>query len=207
MVLQSRPEIEIIKPSWPLRGKILNTWEVDSQSILSSEEINNLSVAIGIEPGSSDLSKIRYGKICVLADADSDGLHIATLICGLVYKHFRPLIEQGHFYIALPPLYRIDQGKDVYYALDEKEKEQILKKISKKRGTPHIQRFKGLGEMNPIQLKETVMNPEGRRLLKIEVLDEEEADSKMNMLLGKKMSNARRQWLEADGGLARTELE
>ena len=187
----------------PLRGKILNSWEIDGDSILSSEEINNFSIAIGLNPGSSDLSSLRYGKVCVLADADSDGLHIATLICGLVYKHFKPLIDNGNFYIALPPLYRIDQGKDIYYALDEKEKETIVKKIKNKRGVVHIQRFKGLGEMNPLQLKETVMDPNGRRLLKIEVLDDEEANMKMDMLLSKKMASARKEWLELDGGLLR----
>ncbi|WP_137297082.1 DNA topoisomerase IV subunit B [Psychromonas sp. SP041] len=185
----------------PLRGKILNTWEVDGDTILSSEEISNLSIAIGVEPGSDDLSKLRYGKICVLADADSDGLHIATLICGLIYKHFRPVIDNGHFYIALPPLYRIDQGKSVHYVLDEKEKKEVLKKLNKKRGTIHTQRFKGLGEMNPSQLRETVMDPECRRLLKIEVLDHEAAEFKMNILLSKKTASLRREWIETEGGL------
>lgn len=188
----------------PLRGKILNTWEVDSDEILNSEEISNISTAIGVQPNSSDLSGLRYGKVCVLADADSDGLHIATLICGLIYKHFRAIIENGHFYIAMPPLYRIDLGKDVYYALDEEEKEEIISKIKKKKpnATPNVQRFKGLGEMNPLQLKETVMEPKNRRLLKIESLDDEDTDTVMHMLLGKKMAAGRKSWLESKGNLA-----
>ena len=143
----------------PLRGKILNTWEVDSQEILASQEVNNISVAMGVDPASDDLSGLRYHKICILADADSDGLHIATLICALLVRHFRPLVAAGHVYVAMPPLYRIDVGKDVYYALDEAEKQGVLDRIEaeKKRGKVNVQRFKGLGEMNPLQLRETTM--------------------------------------------------
>jgi topoisomerase-4 subunit B len=187
-----------------LRGKILNTWQVPSDEILNSEEIKNFATAVGIEPGSKDLSGLRYGKICVLADADSDGLHIATLICGLVYKHFPALIKAGNFYIALPPLYRIDLGKDVFYALDESEKDAIVAKLVKKKknAIPNIQRFKGLGEMNPPQLRETVMLPENRRLLKIEIVDDNASEEMLNMLLHKKMAAHRKVWLEDKGDLA-----
>lgn len=190
----------------PLRGKIMNTWEVSADDIMASQEISNFSTAIGVDPDSNDLSNLRYGKICVLADADSDGLHIATLITGLVFKHFYPLIENGHFYIALPPLYRIDYAKEVFYALTEDEKNTIVKKIKKNKPNAlvNIQRFKGLGEMNPKQLRETVMDPQNRRLLKIEVLDLEESTSVIHMLLGKKMADSRKQWLEQSGNLATT---
>ena len=145
----------------PLRGKILNTWEVDSSGVLASQEVHDISVAIGVEPGSSDLSGLRYGKVCVLADADSDGNHIATLLCALFVRHFRPLVAAGHVFVAMPPLYRIDVGKNVYYALDEAEKKGVLDRIEaeKIRGKINVQRFKGLGEMNPSQLRETTMNP------------------------------------------------
>ncbi|MGD1527022.1 DNA topoisomerase IV subunit B [Vibrio owensii] len=188
----------------PLRGKILNTWEVDRFAVMDSQEVSNFATAIGVEPGSDDLTGLRYGKVCVLADADSDGLHIATLICGLVYRHFPALIREGHFYMAMPPLYRIDLGKEVYYAVDDEEKDEIIAKLSKKKrsGTPNIQRFKGLGEMNPSQLKETVMEPQNRRLLKIEVLDDDESTTTMNLLLGKKMASGRKTWLEDKGDLA-----
>lgn len=184
----------------PLRGKILNSWEETSEGILSSEEIRNISIAIGVSPGSDDLSGLRYGKICILADADSDGLHIATLMCGLFYKHFRPLLDAGHIYIAMPPLYRIDIGKVVFYALDEQEKEDILKKQSKSaRATPNIQRFKGLGEMNPSQLKETVMDKDSRRLLRMIVKDSDLSQELLDMLLKKKLANKRKTWIEAGG--------
>merc|ERR1712000_237877 len=160
----------------PLRGKILNSWEVDSGQILGSQEIHDISVALGIDPDSTDLSGLRYGKICILADADSDGLHIATLLCALFVRHFRTLVEQGHVYVAMPPLFRIDVGKEVYYALDEGEKQGILDRIEaeKKRGKVNVQRFKGLGEMNPLQLRETTMDPNTRRLVQLTIEDAEE---------------------------------
>jgi len=190
----------------PLKGKIMNTLEIDSDTVMSSQEISNFATAIGVEPGSNDLAGLRYGKVCVLADADSDGLHIATLIACLVFKHFYPLIEQGHFYIALPPLYRIDSAKDVFYALNEEEKEKIIKEVKRKKSNAviNVQRFKGLGEMNPSQLRETVMLPENRKLLKIEVLDFEDSSTLMNMLLSKKTAHLRKSWLENKGNLAVT---
>lgn len=187
----------------PLRGKILNTWEVDSGSILSSDEIHNISVAIGVDPASDDLSGLRYGKICVLADADSDGLHIATLLCALFLRHFHHLVEAGHIYIAMPPLYRIDIGKETYYALDESEKQGVLDRIKaeKKRGNPNIQRFKGLGEMNPLQLRETTMAPDTRRLVKLKVSSNYEAFETLDLLLAKKRAKDRKHWLEENGEL------
>jgi topoisomerase-4 subunit B len=188
----------------PLRGKILNTWEVDSQEILASQEVHNISVAIGVDPASDDLSGLRYNKICILADADSDGLHIATLICALFVMHFRPLVQAGHIYVAMPPLYRIDIGKEVYYALDEAEKQGVLDRIEaeKKRGKVNVQRFKGLGEMNPLQLRETTMDPDTRRLVRL-VLDAGDGTNKMlDMLLAKKRAPDRKQWLESKGDLA-----
>lgn len=186
----------------PLRGKILNTWEVDSSEVLSSQEIHDISVAIGVDPGSSDISGLRYGKICVLADADSDGLHIATLLAALFIRHFPELVKQGHIYISMPPLYRIDAGKSVFYALDEEEKDRIIKEVEKKsKATINIQRFKGLGEMNPIQLKETVMDHDTRRLLKLQITDEDETNAMMDLLLCKKMSGDRRTWLQSKGNL------
>jgi len=188
----------------PLRGKILNTWEVDSTDILASQEVHDISVALGLEPGSDDLSNLRYGKVCILADADSDGLHIATLLCALFVRHFRALVEAGHVYVAMPPLYRIDIGKDVYYALDDAEKEGILDRIQaeKKRGTVNVQRFKGLGEMNPKQLRETTMAPETRRLVKLTIDSPSKTQEIMDMLLAKKRAADRKQWLEQNGNLA-----
>lgn len=188
----------------PLRGKIKNTWEDESDVILSSEEIHNISVAIGIDPASKDLSTLRYGKICILADADSDGLHIATLICALFVQHFRPVVEAGHFFVAMPPLYRIDIGKEVYYALDEAEKDGVLDRIEaeKKRGKVNVQRFKGLGEMNPLQLRETTMDPNTRRLVQLTIDDADKMLEIMDMLLAKKRSGDRKEWLEASGDMA-----
>ena len=188
----------------PLRGKILNTWEVDSQEILASQEVNNISVAMGVDPASDDLTGLRYHKICILADADSDGLHIATLICALLVRHFRPLVAAGHVFVAMPPLYRIDIGKDVYYALDEGEKQGVLDRIEaeKKKGKVNVQRFKGLGEMNPLQLRETTMAPDTRRLVRL-VLDAGDGTNQMlDMLLAKKRAGDRKSWLEEKGDLA-----
>ncbi len=191
----------------PLRGKILNTWEVDSSQVLSSKEVHDIAVAIGVDPGSDNIDGLRYGKICVLADADSDGAHIATLLCGLFMKHFQPLVEKGHIYIAMPPLYRIDVGKEVFYALDESEKQGVLDKISaeKKKGKVNVQRFKGLGEMNPLQLRETTMAPETRRLVKLTLPDIKKANKMMDMLLAKKRASDRKAWLESKGNLATTQ--
>ncbi|MDI5834608.1 DNA topoisomerase IV subunit B [Shewanella xiamenensis] len=188
----------------PLRGKILNTWEVDASQVLASQEVHDISVAIGCDPDSNDISELRYGKICILADADSDGLHIATLLCALFLKHYRVLVERGHVYIAMPPLFRIDIGKDVYYALDEAEKEGILDRISaeNKKGKVQVTRFKGLGEMNPLQLRETTMDPNTRRLVQLTIDDAEETDSLMDMLLAKKRSPDRKNWLEDKGDMA-----
>lgn len=187
----------------PLRGKILNTWEVESDQVLGSQEIHDISIALGIDPGSDDLEKLRYHKICILADADSDGLHIATLLCALFVRHFRPLVEGGHVYVAMPPLYRVDVGKEVFYALDESEKQGILDRIEaeKKRGKINVQRFKGLGEMNPLQLRETTMDPNTRRLVQLTVDDAEQSEALMDMLLAKRRSGDRREWLEAKGNL------
>ncbi|MCG9963096.1 DNA topoisomerase IV subunit B [Shewanella cutis] len=188
----------------PLRGKILNTWEVDASQVLASQEVHDISVAIGCDPDSNDISELRYGKICILADADSDGLHIATLLCALFLKHYRVLVEQGHVYIAMPPLFRIDIGKDVYYALDEAEKEGVLDRINaeNKKGKVQVTRFKGLGEMNPLQLRETTMDPNTRRLVQLTIDDAEETDSLMDMLLAKKRSPDRKNWLEDKGDMA-----
>jgi topoisomerase-4 subunit B len=188
----------------PLRGKILNTWEVDSAEVLGSQEVHDISVAIGIEPGSDNLEGLRYGKICILADADSDGLHIATLLCALFLKHFRVLVENGHIYVAMPPLYRIDLGKEVYYALDDNEKQGVLDRLAAehKKGKPNVQRFKGLGEMNPIQLRETTMAPDTRRLVQLTLDDHKQTTQLMDMLLGKKRAADRREWLETKGNLA-----
>ncbi|MFT5484243.1 MAG: topoisomerase-4 subunit B [Halieaceae bacterium] len=188
----------------PLRGKILNTWEVDSQEILASQEVHNISVALGIDPASDDLSGLRYHKVCILADADSDGLHIATLICALFLRHFRPLVIAGHVHVAMPPLYRIDVGKEVYYALDESEKQGVLDRIEaeKKRGKVNVQRFKGLGEMNPLQLRETTMDPDTRRLVRLVLDAGDETNEMMDMLLAKKRAGDRKVWLEKKGDLA-----
>ncbi len=188
----------------PLRGKILNTWETDPSQILASQEIHDISVAIGLEPGSSDLSQLRYGKVCILADADSDGLHIATLLCALFIKHFRSLVEHGHVYIAMPPLYRIDIGKEVFYALDDGEKQGILDRLAaeNKKGKVSVQRFKGLGEMNPLQLRETTMAVDTRRLMRLTVTDNDDTHKIMDMLLAKKRASDRKSWLEQKGNLA-----
>ncbi len=188
----------------PLRGKILNTWEVDSQEILASQEVHNISVAIGIDPGSDDLSGLRYHKVCILADADSDGLHIATLICALFLRHFRPLVRAGHVFVAMPPLYRIDVGKDVFYALDESERNGVLERLvaENKRAKPNVQRFKGLGEMNPSQLRETTMDPDTRRLVQLVLEADDDTHSMFDMLLAKKRAGDRKAWLESKGNLA-----
>ncbi|CAM3800638.1 DNA topoisomerase IV subunit B [Xenorhabdus thuongxuanensis] len=192
----------------PLRGKILNTWEVSSDEVLASQEVHDISVAIGIDPDSDDLSQLRYGKICILADADSDGLHIATLLCALFVRHFPTLVKRGHVYMAMPPLYRIDLGKEVYYALDEGEKSAILDRLSRKRGKPNVQRFKGLGEMNPMQLRETTLDPNTRRLVQLTIDDEnyQETLSVMDMLLAKKRSEDRRNWLQEKGDSINIEI-
>jgi topoisomerase-4 subunit B len=188
----------------PLRGKILNTWEVDPAEVLGSQEVHDISVAIGVEPGSDDLSKLRFGKICILADADSDGAHIATLLCALFVRHFRALVQQGHVYVAMPPLFRIDVGKQVFYALDEHERQGILDRIAAEglKGKIGIQRFKGLGEMNPPQLRETTMHPDTRRLVQLVVEPGDDTQSVMDMLLAKKRAADRKAWLQARGDLA-----
>lgn len=188
----------------PLRGKILNTWEVDSSELLASQEVNNISLAIGVDPGSDDLSGLRYHKICILADADSDGLHIATLICALFVRHFPALVREGHVFVAMPPLYRVDIGKQVFYALDEGERQGILDRIEaeKLKGKVGITRFKGLGEMSPAQLRDTTMAPETRRLVQLSVKDKDDTHKVMDMLLAKKRAKDRRQWLETKGNLA-----
>lgn len=189
----------------PLRGKILNTWEVSPDQVLASTEVHDIAVALGIDPDNDDLSQLRYGKVCILADADSDGLHIATLLCALFLRHFPTLVKNGHVYVAMPPLYRIDISKDeVHYALDEAEKESILARLAKKKGTPNVQRFKGLGEMNPEQLRETTMNPSTRRLVQLVLEEQSEEESTstfelMDMLLAKKRSEDRKQWLQHRG--------
>jgi|TARA_B110000967_G_scaffold34657_1_gene33458 topoisomerase-4 subunit B len=188
----------------PLRGKILNTWEVDSQEILGSQEVHDISVALGVDPAVEDVDSLRYHKVCILADADSDGLHIATLLCALFVRHFRPLVAKGHIYVAMPPLFRIDVGKDVYYALDDAERQGILDRIQAegKRGKVNVQRFKGLGEMNPLQLRETTMDPDTRRLVQLTLEPGDETNSIMDMLLAKKRASDRRAWLESKGNLA-----
>jgi len=188
----------------PLRGKILNTWEVDSAEVLGSQEVHDIAVALGVDPGSKDLDGLRYGKVAILADADSDGAHIATLLCALFVRHFRPLVEQGHVYLAMPPLFRIDVGKRVFYALDEAERQGILARIEAEglKGKVNIQRFKGLGEMNPLQLRETVMAPDTRRLVRLTVGDDEEAETVIDMLLARGRAADRRAWLEEKGDRA-----
>lgn len=192
----------------PLRGKILNTWEVDSGELLASDEVHNIAIALGVDPDSEDIEGLRYGKVCILADADSDGLHIATLLCALFVRHFRKLVEQGHVYVAMPPLFRIDIGKEVYYALDDDEREGILNRLKaeKKKGKVQIQRFKGLGEMNPIQLRETTMDPNTRRLVQLTIEDPTQTMEIMDMLLAKKRSGDRKTWLENKGDLADIEV-
>jgi topoisomerase-4 subunit B len=190
----------------PLRGKILNTWEVDAGDVLSSQEVHDITVAIGVEPGSADISALRYHKICILADADSDGLHIATLLCALFLRHFRALVLAGHVHVAMPPLYRIDYGKQVEYALDDAERNGILDRIrvENPRAKPSVTRFKGLGEMNPLQLRETTMAQETRRLVQLTVDAKDDADQVMDMMLAKKRASDRRDWLETKGNLATT---
>ncbi|MAL97545.1 DNA topoisomerase IV subunit B [Hydrocarboniclastica marina] len=188
----------------PLRGKILNTWEVDSGEILASQEVHDIAVAIGVDPASDDLAGLRYNKICILADADSDGLHIATLLCALFVKHFRPLVEAGHVFVAMPPLYRIDVGKETFYALDEHERRGVIDRIAaeNRKGKVSVTRFKGLGEMNPLQLRETTMAPDTRRLVQLGLELDDGTDERMDMLLGKKRASDRRNWLEEYGNLA-----
>jgi topoisomerase-4 subunit B len=188
----------------PLRGKILNTWEVDSAEILASQEVHDISVALGIDPGDPNLDNLRYHKICILADADSDGLHIATLLCALFLRHFRELVMAGHVYVAMPPLFRIDVGKEVFYALDDSERKGILDRIEaeKMRGKVTVTRFKGLGEMNPAQLRDTTMNRDTRRLVQLTVSGNDKTDQMMDMLLAKKRAKDRRKWLETKGNLA-----
>jgi len=189
----------------PLRGKILNTWDLESAEIIKSQEIKNLSTAIGVLPGNSDISGLRYGKICILADADSDGLHIATLLCALFLRHYKNLVQDGRIYIAMPPLYRIDCGKEVEYALDETQKDEVVKLFKSKKGKPkiNIQRFKGLGEMNPSQLRETVMDPKTRQLVRLSITATDNANAMMDLLLSKKNAPARKEWLEKKGSLVR----
>ena len=188
----------------PLRGKILNTWEVESGQVLSSQEVHDIAIAIGVDPGSGDLSGLRYGKICILADADSDGAHIATLLCALFLRHFRSLVLDNRVHVAMPPLYRIDAGKDVYYALDDGEKMGVLDRIAaeKFKGKVNVQRFKGLGEMNPLQLRETTVAPETRRLVRLTVAPDDDTDEALDLLLAKKRAADRRDWLERNGNLA-----
>ncbi|WP_308365487.1 MULTISPECIES: DNA topoisomerase IV subunit B [unclassified Microbulbifer] len=188
----------------PLRGKILNTWEVDSTEILASQEVHDIAVALGVDPGSDNLEGLRYNKICILADADSDGLHIATLLCALFLRHFRPLVTHGHVYVAMPPLFRVDIGKDVYYALDDAEKQGILDRIAaeNKKGKIQVTRFKGLGEMNPLQLRETTMDPDTRRLVQLYIDAGDDSNQLLDMLLAKKRAGDRKQWLESKGNLA-----
>ena len=188
----------------PLRGKILNTWEVDSAEVLASQEVHDISVAIGVEPGSDNLSRLRFGKVCILADADSDGAHIATLLCALFVRHFRSLVLAGHVYVAMPPLFRIDVGKQVFYALDEHERQGVLDRVAaeKLKGKVSIQRFKGLGEMNPMQLRETTIHPDTRRLVQLVIEHGDETNQVMDMLLAKKRAADRKAWLQERGDLA-----
>ncbi len=192
----------------PLRGKILNTWEVDGSVVLGSQEVHDIAVAMGVDPGSDDISQLRYGKICILADADSDGLHIATLLCALFMRHFKPLVQAGHIYVAMPPLYRVDIGKEVHYALDDDELDSIMHRIQteKKRGKPQVTRFKGLGEMNPPQLRETTMDPNTRRLVQLTLDDYTGTVEMMDMLLAKKRASDRKAWLESKGDLAEVQV-
>ncbi|MFK7893419.1 MAG: DNA topoisomerase IV subunit B [Granulosicoccus sp.] len=192
----------------PLRGKILNTWEVAADQILGSQEVHDISVAIGMEPGSADLSKLRYGKVCILADADSDGAHIATLLCALFVRHFHALVQAGHVYVAMPPLYRVDVGKQVYYAVDEAERAAIMDRIDaeKLKGKVSVTRFKGLGEMNPLQLRETSVAPDTRRLVRLTIADGDNTNQTMDMMLAKKRAADRKHWLEQKGDLADVQL-
>ncbi|QAX81582.1 DNA topoisomerase IV subunit B [Candidatus Pseudomonas adelgestsugas] len=187
----------------PLRGKILNTWEINGSEVLANQEVHNISVAIGVNPGVADISQLRYGKICILSDADSDGLHITTLLCALFVQHFRPLLDSGHVYVAMPPLYRIDLGKEIFYALNETERHLILDRliVNKKCGKPQVKRFKGLGEMNPLQLRETTMDPSTRRLVQLTIEDLASTSKMMSMLLAKKRAPDRKAWLASKGSL------
>jgi topoisomerase-4 subunit B len=188
----------------PLRGKILNTWEVDASEVLSSQEVHDISVAIGVDPGSDELSNLRYHRVCILADADSDGAHIAALLCALFMRHFPALVARGHVYVAMPPLYRIDAGKEVFYALDEGEKQSVLGRITaeKLKGKVSVQRFKGLGEMNPLQLRETTIAPDTRRLVQLTVEAGDDTHAVLDMLLARKRAPDRKAWLERVGNLA-----
>ena len=188
----------------PLRGKILNTWELESGQVLGSQEVHDIAIAIGVDPGVDQIDALRYGKICILADADSDGAHIATLLCALFLRHFRPLVKAGHVFAAMPPLYRIDIANDVFYALDEPEKQGIIDRITaeKRRGKIDVQRFKGLGEMNPSQLRETTMAPQTRRLVRLTISEGDESTGLMDMLLAKRRASDRRTWLERHGDKA-----
>ena len=188
----------------PLRGKILNTWDVKPEEVLASQEVHDITVALGVDPGRADLGRLRYGKICILADADSDGLHIATLLCALFVRHFRPLVAAGHVYVAMPPLYRIDVGKQVYYAIDEAEKDGVIERViaEGRKSTPQVTRFKGLGEMDPLQLRETTMAPETRRLVQLTIAEGDNTHSILDMMLAKKRAADRRSWLEQHGNLA-----
>jgi len=192
----------------PLRGKILNTWEVDPGQVLASQEVHNISVALGVDPGSNDLAGLRYHRVCILADADSDGLHIATLLCALFLRHFRSLVEAGHVFVAMPPLYRIDVGKQVFYALDDAEQRGVLHRIEADglKGKVSVTRFKGLGEMSPTQLRETTMAPETRRLVQLTIGAGDDSHELMDMLLAKKRAGDRREWLETKGNLAEIEV-
>ena len=190
----------------PLRGKILNTWEVDQGELLASQEIHNISIALGVDPGVEDLSELRYYKVCILADADSDGQHIATLICAMFARHFPKLVRDGHVYVAMPPLFRIDVGKEVFYALDDSERQGVLDRITaeKLKGKVNVTRFKGLGEMNPAQLRESTMAPETRRLVQLTISARDKTEQTLDMLLAKKRAKDRRTWLETKGNLAET---
>ncbi|MBD7923942.1 DNA topoisomerase IV subunit B [Xanthomonas bonasiae] len=192
----------------PLRGKILNTWEVASGSVLASEEVHNLAIAIGCDPGKDDITGLRYGKVVILADADSDGLHIATLLTALFLRHFPALVKAGHVFVAMPPLFRVDVGKQVFYALDEEEKRSLLEKIAREKlkGQLSVTRFKGLGEMNPQQLRESTIHPDTRRLVQLTVDEGDETRALMDMLLAKKRAGDRKQWLETKGDLASLEV-
>jgi topoisomerase-4 subunit B len=191
----------------PLRGKILNTWEVEAADVLASQEVHDITTALGVDAGSADLSGLRYHKVCILADADSDGAHIATLLCALFLRHFRPLVLAGHVFVAMPPLFRVDVGKNVYYALGEHDKAGVLDRIQAEgiRGKPVITRFKGLGEMSPLQLRETTMAPDTRRLVQLTIEAKDGADQMLDMLLAKKRAADRREWLETKGNLATVE--
>ncbi|TAM06890.1 MAG: DNA topoisomerase IV subunit B, partial [Rhodanobacter sp.] len=192
----------------PLRGKILNTWEVESTSVLGSEEVHNLAVAIGCDPGKDDLSGLRYGKVIILADADSDGLHIATLLSALFLRHFPKLVSEGHVFVAMPPLFRVDVGKQVFYCLDEGEKEAMLQRIEREKikGAVSTTRFKGLGEMNPPQLRESTIHPDTRRLVQLTIANDDGTSKLMDMLLAKKRAGDRKAWLEEKGDLATLEV-